>query len=301
MKIILELVQSLPLTTKEFQHTQTELAHDNILDHAPIGCAHEDALAEILSGVRFGVVLDKHTSWSRTTWRAGVVETSPILVVLDTTNTEGVNRASIDIWTDLQGISETILRRVQQSQMGAVPDTYGLLEIAWGIETSEDSGPYLRITLSPPKNPHSQGAGDVYFSVEYQRAKSETFKTTYPLAQEQVSIAIEIGKEESQWDGSLDSSFLILFFSDSEWKSNERLHQVRFTWRDALIRQLERHLEKGTRLTSFSNVSTSMNLDDTPDGKNARDLFYSFCLESVVEGCKSQRVSDHCRRCVILT
>jgi hypothetical protein len=301
LKRILGLVQSLPLTTKEFQQTQTELAHHNILDYVPIGCAHEDALAELLSDVRFGVVLDKHTSWSRTTWLAGVVVESPILVVLDTTNTEGVNRASIDIWTNIDGIPDTIFKRVQQSKMGSVPDKYSSLDILWAIDTTGDSTPKLQVTLSAPKNPQSNGGGEIYFTVDYQGSLSDTFKTTYPLLQEQVSISIELGNEKSQWDDSLEKSFLTLFFSDSDWKSNDRLHQVRFTWRDALVRQLEKHLKKGKRLTSFSEVSDSINLEDTDDSMNAKNLFFAFCLDSVVEGCKSQRVSDHCRRCVVLT
>lgn len=296
---ILGSVQSLPLTAKQFQQTQTELTHQNILNHVPIGCAFEDALAELLTGIRLGVVLDKHTSWSRTTWLAGVVEESPILTVLDTTCIGGINRASIDIWTDIEGIPESIFRRVQQSKMGSIPDTYSSLEISWGV-IFEGSTPKLQVTLSAPKNPFTKSAGEIYFSVDYQGSISDTFKTTYPLQQEQVSIAIDLGNEKSKWKGSLEDSFLTLFFSDSDWKSSDQLHRVNFTWRDALIRQLERLLVKGKRLTDFSEVSETINLEDTPDAKNAMNLFFTFCLGSVVEGCKSQRVSDHCRRCVVL-
>ncbi|MCK4566244.1 MAG: hypothetical protein KAU48_02935, partial [Candidatus Thorarchaeota archaeon] len=37
------------------------------------------------------------------------------------------------------------------------------------------------------------------------------------------------------------------------------------------------------------------------DHAKARDLFLAFCLAHKVEGCKSQRVSDYCRRCVVLS
>jgi hypothetical protein len=185
--------------------------------------------------------------------------------------------------------------------MGVVPDTYSSLDILWQIENSENHNPRLLVTLSAAKNPNSLCSGDVYFTVDYQGSLSETFKTTYPLQQEQVSISIELGEEKSVWTYSLDESFLTLFFSDSDWKSNNRFHQIRFTWRDAIIRQLERHLETGKRLTSFHQVSSSINLEDKNDAENAKNLFFTFCLDSVVEGCRRQRVSDHCRRCVILS
>jgi hypothetical protein len=185
--------------------------------------------------------------------------------------------------------------------MGVVPDIYSSLKISWAIESAVDACPRLAVTMSSPKNPGKTIGGEIYFTLDYQGSLSDTFKTTYPLPQEQVSISIELGNERSQWNGSLKESFLTLYFSDSDWKSSDQFQQIRFTWRDALVRQLERHLRAGKRLTSFSEVSESVNIDDTPDAKNSKNLFFTFCLESVVEGCKSQRVSDHCRRCVVLT
>jgi hypothetical protein len=300
MTRILRSVQSLSLTPREFQNTQTELNQQNLLNYAPIGCAYEDALAELLAIMRLGVVLDKHTSWSRTTWLSGIISGAPLLIVLDTTKSNDINRASIDLWTNIEGISDHIFEGVQESQMGCVPDTYSSLEISWQIEIPRTSTPQLLVTLSAAENPGSIGNGEIFFAVEYQGSMSETFKTTYPLYQEQVSIAIELGNEKSEWKGSLDEPFLILFFSDSGWKSAERFHQVRFTWRNALIRQIERYLASGKRLQNFLEVSSAVNLDDTDEGKMAKNLFFSFCLDSVVEGCKSQRVSDYCKRCVVL-
>jgi hypothetical protein len=297
---ILGTIQSLPMTAKQFQQTQTELTHQNLLNYVPIGCPYEDALAEFLSLAHLGVVLDKHTSRSRTTWLAGSVKGQALLVVLDSVNTDNIDRASIDFWTNIEGISDDILLGIQKSQMGVVPDTYRSLDITWYIEVQEES-PSLIVILSASKEITASNSGEIYFIVEYQDSLSETFKTTYPLHQEQVSIAIELGKKKSVWTGSLDDSFLTLFLSDSAWKSIDQFHQVRFTWRDALIRQIERKLKTGKRLTSFIEVAESINLQDTPDARNAKDLFFTFCLDLVVEGCKNQRVSDHCRRCVILS
>ncbi|MFW9964809.1 MAG: hypothetical protein ACFFCX_14670, partial [Candidatus Sifarchaeia archaeon] len=78
---VLGMVQSLSLTAKQFQYIQTTLTHQNILNHAPIGCPYEDALAELLTNLRLGVILDKHTSWSRTTWLGGSFDGAPMLVV----------------------------------------------------------------------------------------------------------------------------------------------------------------------------------------------------------------------------
>ncbi|MGY5873761.1 MAG: hypothetical protein RTV72_16050, partial [Candidatus Thorarchaeota archaeon] len=97
------------LTTKEFQYTQVGLEHHLVLNYVPIGCDYEDALAEILTILRLGVVLDKRTSKSRTSWLAGEIERQSLLVVLDTTKSEGIDYASIDIWTNIEGITEEIL------------------------------------------------------------------------------------------------------------------------------------------------------------------------------------------------
>jgi hypothetical protein len=250
--------------------------------------------------MRMGIVLDKHTSWSRTTWLAGSMDGAPLLIVLDTTNSENIDRASIDTWTNIDGIPDTIYSFLQQSKIGAVSDSFSSLDISWYIDDSMTS-PHLIVTLSSSEEISSSNSGDIYFSVEYHDALSETFKTTFPRHQEQVSISVELGTERSTWDGALTSPYMTLFLSDAEWKSTDRFHKVAFTWRDALIRQIERHLKTGQRLVNFLDVSQSVNLKDTSDAKDAKNLFFSFCLDLVVEGCKSQRVSDHCRRCVILS
>ncbi|MFX1484014.1 MAG: hypothetical protein ACFFCP_12615 [Promethearchaeota archaeon] len=300
MKRILESIQSLPLTTREFQETQTKLSHHNVLNYVPIGCAYEDGLAELLTDVRLGVVLDKHTSWSRTTWLAGALKDAPLLIVLDTVNSDGVNRASMDIWTNIDDIPDELFRNLQMSRMGSVPDLFSSLEISWNIDNS--GGRYrLILTLSGTENVNSIGSGEIFFTVDYQNFLSETFKSTFPLKQEQVSISIDLGNVKSVWSDSLEQSFLAIYITDSEWKSSDRSHEIRYSWRDALVRQIERYLETGKRLTSFQEISASLNLEDNQDAQNAKKLFFSFCLDSVVEGCKSQRVSDHCRRCVVLS
>lgn len=300
MKRILESVQSLPITTREFQETQTKLRHHNVLNYVPIGCAYEDGLAELLTDVRLGVVLDKHTSWSRTTWLSGALKDAPLLIVLDTVNSDGVNRASMDIWTDIEGIPDELYRNLQLSRMGSVPDVFSSLEISWNIDNSGGK-PRLIVTLSGTEKLISIGSGEIFFMVDYQGSLSETFKSTFPLKQEQVSISIELGNVKSVLSGSLGEPFLTIFLTDSEWKSSDRYLEIRYSWRDALVRQIERYLETGKRLTSFQEVSASLNLEDTQDAQNAKNLFFSLCLDSVVEGCKSQRVSDHCRRCVVLS
>ena len=44
-----------------------------------------------------------------------------------------------------------------------------------------------------------------------------------------------------------------------------------------------------------------MNLENNPNNELAKSLFLTFCLAHQVEGCKSQRVSDYCRRSVVLS
>ncbi|MFW9964226.1 MAG: hypothetical protein ACFFCX_11715, partial [Candidatus Sifarchaeia archaeon] len=230
----------------------------------------------------------------------GSFDGAPMLVVLDTTNSEEVDRASIDLWTNIDGISEALFKNLQQSKIGAVPDFYSSLVISWHID-KPDPSPRLVLNLSSSDAQSNHYTGEIFFSLDYQGLLSETFKTTIPLHQEQVSIAIDLGDLRSTWNGNLDSSYLTIFFGDSEWKAIDRFHKITYTWRDALIRQIENHLETGQRLNYFTDVSKLVNLQDTPEGTKAKALFFAFCLDSVVEGCKSQRVSDHCKRCVILS
>jgi len=289
------------LTTKEFQHTQVGLQHHLILNYVPIGCDYEDALAEILTTMRFGVVLDKRTSKSRTSWLAGDMDNQSILVVLDTTKSEGIDYASLDIWTNIEGIAEKILSAIQNSKMGDVPETSGDLDISWTIEDTTSSKPRLVVTLSASTMPVKMKMGEIVFTVEFQGIISEALKSVFPVKDERVSFAIELDGIQSDWTGNLDEPFLTLYLGDSEWKSSERFHQKQLTWRCALIQQIESQLTKGTRFTSFADVSQLMNLDDSQDHTKAKDLFLTFCLSHKVEGCKNQRISDYCRRGVVLS
>ncbi len=289
------------LTTKEFQYTQVGLQHHLILNYVPIGCDYEDALAEVLAAMRLGVVLDKHTSKSRTSWLAGDNENQSILAVLDTTKSDGIDYASLDIWTDIEGIQEKILTAIQNSRMGDVPESSGDLDISWVIDRPNSSKSRLVVTLSASTTPVKRRMGEIVFTVEFQGIKSEVLKTVFPVKDERVSFAIELDGVRANWSGNLDEPFLTLYLGDSEWKSSERSHRKQLKWRRALIQQVEAQLTKGTRFTSFAGVSKSMNLEDTQDYSKARNLFLTFCLGHKVEGCKNQRVSDYCRRGVVLS
>lgn len=289
------------LTTKEFQHTQVGLQHHLILNYVPIGCDYEDALAEILTTMRLGVVLDKRTSKSRTSWLAGDKDNQSILVVLDTTKSEGIDYASLDIWTNIEGLAEKILSAIQNSRMGDVPESSGNLDISWTIESNTSSKPRLVVTLSASATPVKKKMGEIVFTVEFQGIISETLKTVFPVKAERISFAIELDDVRSNWRGILDEPFLTLYLGDSEWKSSERSHRKQLTWRTALIQQIEVQLSKGTRFTSFTDVSDLMNMDNAQDYSEARNLFLTFCLDHTVEGCRNQRISDYCRRGVVLS
>jgi len=187
--------------------------------------------------------------------------------------------------------------------MGDVPESCGDLDISWAIDRPNSSKPRLVVTLSASASitPMKKRLGEIVFTVEFQDIKSEVLKTVFPVKDERVSFAIELDGVKSNWSGNLDEPFLTLYLGDSEWKSSERSHRKQLTWRRALIQQVETQLSKGTRFTSFAGVSKSMNLEDTQDYSKARNLFLTFCLGHKVEGCKNQRVSDYCRRGVVLS
>jgi len=289
------------LTSKKFQSIQDGLHHHIVLNYVPIGCDYKDALAEILTTLRLGVVLDKRTSKSQTSWLAGEIENQPILIVLDTTKSDGVDYASLDIWTDIEGLVEGILSAVKNSRLGNVNECCGNLEISWTVDNSDSSNSRLIVTLSASNEAIKKRVGEIVFTIDYQGTMSETLKTVFPAKEEQVSFAIELDDIKSDWTGSLDDPFLTLYIGDSEWKSSERFHRKQLTWRTALIQQIESKLVKGTRFTDFDEVAKVMNLETNPGNEKAKSLFLAFCLAHKVEGCKSQRVSDYCRRCVVLS
>ncbi|MCK5264737.1 MAG: hypothetical protein KAR03_03945, partial [Candidatus Thorarchaeota archaeon] len=239
------------MTSKEFQNTQVGLQHHLILNYVPIGCDYEDALAEILTTLRLGVVLDKRTSKSRTSWLAGEIENQTILVVLDSTKSEGVNYSSLDVWTNIEGIAEEILTSVKNSGLGAVPESCGDLNISWTIDDDVPSKYRLIVTLSASSKSAQKRLGEIVFTIDYQGVVSETLKTVFPAKDEQISFAIELDGVKSSWIDNLDGPYLTLYIGDSEWKSSERFHRKQLTWRSALIQQIESQLVKGTRFTNF--------------------------------------------------
>ncbi|MGY5873962.1 MAG: hypothetical protein RTV72_17070, partial [Candidatus Thorarchaeota archaeon] len=193
-----------------------------------------------------------------------------------------------------------ILDAVRNSRIGDVNESCGDLDVTWMIDYTP-SKPRLTVTLSASSNPVGRRIGEIVFTVEYQGVVSETLKTIFPAKEEQVSFAIELDGAKSIWTGNLDEPFITLNLGDSEWKSFERFHRKQLTWKSALIHQIEFRLKKGIRFASFDEMSRSMNLEDTPDNEKAESLFFTFCLAHQVEGCKSQRISDYCRRCVVLS
>lgn len=288
------------MTTKEFQTAQTNLKHYTIIEHAPIGCSYANALAELLSCLQLGVVLDKQTSWSRTSWLAGEIDGALLLMVLDTSIINGTDRASLDLWSDQDDVADEVFKSVQDTQMGAVPGIFTSIDISWHIEQSS-SIPSLLISLTSSDPLVPETGFEMFFAVDYQGILSETFKTIFPAKSEQIHLSMELGSIRSSWSGNLEDSYLIFYFSDASWKSENYFHKVTITWRAALISQIGKQLGTGNRMTRISELSSALNLDDNVDMAMAKNLFFRFCLDSAVEGCQSQRVSDYCRRCIILS
>ena len=297
---MLARIQNLHLTAKEFQSAQTDLKHYTILEHAPIGCSYNNALAELLSCLQLGVVLDKQTSWSRTSWLAGEIDEALLLVVLDTSVINSINRASIDLWSSRDDIADAILKGVQNTQMGAMPGIFSSIVISWHIEQSSNV-PRLLLSLTSSDQLLPITGTEMFFAVDYQGILSETFKTVFPTKPEQIHLSMELGNFKSNWSGNLEDSYLLFYFSDASWKSEDHFYKVIITWKQALIRQIEEFLGSGNRMARLSELSSALNLDDDGDMNMAKDLFFKFCLDSIVEGCQGQRVTDYCKRCVILS
>jgi hypothetical protein len=298
---LLDGIQNLHLTPREFQLAQAKLKQSIILDHAPIGCSYNEVLAELLGCFRLGVVLDKQTSWSRTSWLAGQIDDALLLVVVDATAIKDIDRVSIDIWSNLDDISDEILKSVQDTSMGAVPEIFASIGISWKIDYFTFDFPCLVLSLTASRSDASKIVKEMFFAVDYQGILSETFKTVFPTQQEQISLSMELGTVKSTWLGNLEDPYLLFYFSDAEWKSENHFHKITITWKEALVDQIEALLATGSRMTKISELSAALNLKDDETMRMAKNLFFEFCLDSVVEGCQSQRVSDYCKRCVVLS
>ena len=121
------------------------------------------------------------------------------------------------------------------------------------------------------------------------------------INEERVSVAIDLADTHASYKGHLQDPYLTLFIGDAEWKSIDKYTCIRFTWKDALIHQINQHLSKGSRFTSFSELSKYLNLIDDGNSLSAKTLLLDFCTAQEVAGCKGQRISDHCSRAIILT
>ena len=289
------------ISPTQFQHEQTNLVHSIVLDSARVGCRYDEVLAEILSRVRMGVVLDRNTSKSRTSWLSGMIETEPILMVVDAVSINGITRSSIDVWCNIQELPELFLREIQETAMGSVSKEYQELGVNWYLVNDQDVQNQLVIELTSHEDNSKLVDEEIIFYLDYQGILTERFKASFPVDTERVSVAIDLTNTHADWNGNLDEPYLVLYISDAEWKSIERYHKINYSWRDALVHQTKRHLSNGFRYTGFNELSHQLNIETDGNSSVARRLFFDFCRSLDVGGCTGERISDHCSRAVILT
>ncbi|MBN2228583.1 MAG: hypothetical protein JW779_03245 [Candidatus Thorarchaeota archaeon] len=289
------------MSPSEFQHEQTTLKHSIILDNAKVSSSFDEVLVEILSEIRMGVVLDRNTSTSRTSWLAGMIESKYVLMVLDSAVNKGVTRVSLDIWCAIDNIHTGILYLIQGTSLGKVLPQYQAIAVSWHLVRIDDNQTQLVVELTSKETDTNLRDEDILFFVDYQGVMTERFRTSFPLGNERVSVAIDLVNRKASWNGNLDDPYIIIYVSDAEWKSIDNYHRIQFSWRDALIHQIENHLDEGIRFTGFTELSKHLNIDDDFNSDKTRMLFLDFCRGLEVVGCTGQRVSDHCSRAIILT
>ena len=299
----LKLIQSIHtkiMAPKDFQREQMHLKHSTILDHVIVGCQLDEVLVEVLRQLKMGIILDRNTLQSRTSWLAGTIDNSYVLMVLDSVLENGITRASIDIWSDVKDIPTAIFHAIRETPLGEVSENYKTIDVQWYL-TKKTDNKQLVIELSSSINDSRFLDENIYFFVDYQGTFTDSFCASFPINDERVSVAINLADIRASYCDQLCDPYLTIYIGDAEWKSIEKYNCICFTWQDALIHQVNRHLTKGSRFTSFSELSGNLNLNDAGDSLRAKMLFLDFCKAQEVTGCKNQRISDHCSRAIILT
>ncbi len=299
----LKLIQSIHtkiMVPKDFQREQANHRHSIVLDNAIVGCRFDEVLVEVLRRLKMGIVLDRNTHHSRTSWLAGTIGDENVLIVLDSIIKNGITRASVDIWSDIDNIQLAIFQVMRDTPLGEVSEDYKTIDVYWFL-TKDNKDNQLAVELSSNINDSRLLDEDIYFFVNYQGTFTDRFCASFPVNDERVSVAIDLTGIFASYNGNLQDPYLTLYIGDAEWKSIEKYNRICFTWKDALIHQVNQHLLKGTRFTSFSQLSDLLNLNDADDSFTVKKLFLDFCKGQEVTGCRSQRRSDHCSRAIILT
>lgn len=288
-----------PLTQVQFQQAQTDLEHTTVINLSPIGCSYEDALSEVMSTLRTSVVLDKQTSWSKTSWLSGAILDKRVLIVLDAVGMKTRNRLSLDAWSDMSHIADFILGAIAKTELGRTSPEMDEFDVSWQLLTDTSSPPGLLITVTT--NAALDTPDPLYLTVDFHEVLSEELEAGMPRGMQRLTIPIDIADVTSSWHGTLDETFLKVFISDAYWKDLEKSRTRVFTWRDAIRQQVETRLGSNRRFSGFEDLGQSLHLAPSTSHDTARRIFTEFCLERSIHGCANERLSDHCARASLLS
>ncbi|TFG31526.1 hypothetical protein EU527_12270 [Candidatus Thorarchaeota archaeon] len=297
---LLQNIQNRIMSPSEFQREQMNLKHSILLDNEIVGCHFDQVLVEILRELRLGIILDRSTSRSRTSWLAGIINNQNILIVLDSVTRKEIVRASIDVWSNIEELPQMLLDVIRETSLGEVSGHYRAIDFSWHLIKENDIR-QLVIEISSNKTDSQLLDEEILFFVDYQGIVTERFRAEFPVGNERISVAIDLADIRASYEGKMNDAYLTLYVSDADWKSVNRYHQIRYSWKEALTHQIYQDLADGIRYTSFDELSQNLNLTYDNNSLLAKMLFFDFCKSLDVAGCKSQRVSDHCSRAIILT
>ncbi|MFW9943848.1 MAG: hypothetical protein ACFFB7_02520 [Candidatus Sifarchaeia archaeon] len=287
------------VTVNQFQKLQTTIPHLTVLDMSVSGCQFEDLLAEILNRLRMIVVLDRPTSFSRTCWLSGSILDEPVLIVLDGVRGSLGDRVSVDVWSNLDRIDESILEILADTRVGDVRTDFGGLNVTWNIDGGQGGEALLTVMVSSKPDLEMRAESPIFFTLDYQGLLTESFETPFPKGQQQASIAADLSDIRASWSDKLTEPYLAVHVSDAKWKSIKRSYHVKFDWEQAVEHQTKLRLSTGSRFRSLDEFSASLNMAE--DMESALRLFTEFCLSRELRGCESQRAAAHCARAAILT
>ena len=290
-------LEQVQITPSAFQELQSSLSHHLIADVVPSGCSYHDVLAEALVKLNVSVVLDKHTSCSRTTWLAGKYNDRNTLVVIDAFEKAFRNYVSIDVWTDDANLAELISLRLAESRIGDVSIEPDDLDTSWIFEYTQSSV-NLVITLKS-----TNGVYDfpLTLEIDYQGLVTEKFATSIDK-DKQVSVSLEVTEYFSIWGRNLGDPFITIVVSDSStWKLDSSAKRIIINWKDALLKVLRSKIDTDLRFSSLEEIAKELHFSGENRAVDVRDLYVSYCLNQSLKECTADRTSDHCKRAAILT
>lgn len=298
--ILIGEIRPAPLSPSQFQELQEALEYESVFFQSPFCMRYDDALAEFLKQLSMTVVSDIHTSFSRTCWLSGTINSSPVLAVLDSVKGQVTSLVTLDVWSDCRGIAIAFQNRLSVSAFAEVAQSSANIEFDWELGP-ELEFPHQLIVSFSSRLPTNAPKENWCVSVSCSGLESEEVTLSVPLDGGIASVSIEPDWSSQTEVVSLDSLFFAVVIRDASWKPLATSVKCNVLWRDALEKQIQRKLMTKSRFESFHELSRYLGFSPYAPADSAMNLFFDYCFEKTTQSCEKSRTEDYCQRLAILT